>query len=91
MPESPVRQGRRFVLSEDQCLEADREFIQFYHRRICWMALENFRRAVADAAAVTACGGTTVNLFDGCLEGSFWQYDNNGLRLLQVRFYPNPS
>ncbi len=47
--EEKGRQGRRFVLSEDQCLEADREFIQFYHRRICWMALENFRRAVADA------------------------------------------
>ncbi|TMC67767.1 MAG: hypothetical protein E6J18_15390 [Chloroflexi bacterium] len=46
---------------------------------------------VADAAAVTACGGTTVSLFDACLEGFFWQYDNNGLRLLQVRFYPNPS
>jgi hypothetical protein len=46
---------------------------------------------VADAAAVTACGGTTVNLFDPCLQGFFWQYDNNGLKLLQVRFYPNPS
>ncbi|HEV8305320.1 MAG TPA: hypothetical protein VGQ25_10185 [Gemmatimonadales bacterium] len=46
---------------------------------------------VADAAAVTACGGTSVNLFDPCLEGFFWQYDNNGLKLLQVRFYPNPS
>src|SRR5213594_623053 len=43
---------------------------------------------VADAAAVTACGGTTVSLFDACLEGFFWQYDNNGLKLLQVRFYP---
>lgn len=43
--------------------------------------------AVADADAVTACGGTTVSLFDPCLEGYFWQYDNNGLRLLQVRFY----
>jgi hypothetical protein len=47
--EEKGRQGRRFVLTEDQCMEADREFIQFYHRRICWMALENFRRAVADA------------------------------------------
>jgi hypothetical protein len=43
---------------------------------------------VLDAAAVTACGGTTVSLFDGCLEGYFWQYDNNGLKLLQLRFYP---
>jgi hypothetical protein len=40
-----------------------------------------------DAAAVDACGGTTVSLFDGCLEGYFWQYDNNGLKLLQLRFY----
>lgn len=46
---------------------------------------------VADAAAVLACGGgTTVSLFDPCLLGFFWQYDNNGLKLLQVRFYPNP-
>jgi hypothetical protein len=43
---------------------------------------------VVDAAAVDACGGTTVSLFDGCLEGYFWQYDNNGLKLLQLRFYP---
>ena len=47
---------------------------------------------VADAAAVTACGGaTTVDLFATCLLGYFWQYDNKGLKLLQVRFYPNPS
>ena len=43
-----------------------------------------------DAGAVTACGGTTVGLFDPCLQGYFWQYDNNGLKLLQVRFYQNP-
>lgn len=44
---------------------------------------------VLDAAAVTACGGTTVSLFDPCLEGYFWKYDNNGLRLLQIRIYEN--
>jgi hypothetical protein len=43
---------------------------------------------VANADAVTACAATTVSLFDPCLEGFFWQYDNNGLKLLQVRFYP---
>jgi len=43
--------------------------------------------AVANATLVTTCGGTTVSLFDGFLEGYFWQYDNNGLKLLQVRFY----
>jgi hypothetical protein len=31
---------------------------------------------VLDAAAVDACGGETVSLFDGCPEGYFWQYDN---------------
>ena len=46
---------------------------------------------VADAAAVTACGGTTVSLFDACLQGFFWQFDNNGLKLLQVRFYPKTA
>lgn len=46
---------------------------------------------VADSAAVVACGGTTVDLFATCLVGFFWQYDNNGLKLLQVRFYPKPS
>lgn len=43
---------------------------------------------VLDAAAVEACGGETISLFDGCLEGYFWQYDNRGLKLLQLRFYP---
>ena len=47
--------------------------------------------ASAGEAAVTACGGTTVGLFDPCLQGYFWQYDNNGLKLLQVRFYQNPA
>ena len=42
---------------------------------------------VAFPDAVTACGGTTVDLFDPCLDGYFWQYDNNGLKLLQLRVY----
>jgi hypothetical protein len=38
-----------FELSEEQCGEADREFMQFYHRRLCWLELREFRRAVQDA------------------------------------------
>ena len=38
-----------FELSEDQCFDIDREFLQFYHRRICYLALREFRRAVQDA------------------------------------------
>jgi hypothetical protein len=38
-----------FTLGDDQAMELDREFLQFYNRRICWLALREFRRAVADA------------------------------------------
>jgi hypothetical protein len=38
-----------FTLTEDQCQEADREFAEFYQRRICWLALGNFSRAMDDA------------------------------------------
>lgn len=34
------------------------------------------------------CSGT-VNIFDPCLQNYFWSYDNNGLKVLQLRFYPN--
>jgi hypothetical protein len=37
---------------------------------------------------IDACGATTVNLFDPCLQDYFWAYDNNGLKVLQLRFYP---
>lgn len=38
---------------------------------------------------IDACdGATTVSLFNPCLEGYFWAYDNNGLKILQLRFYP---
>lgn len=30
-------------------------------------------------------------LFDDRLQDYFWQYDNNGLKILQLRFYPNES
>jgi hypothetical protein len=41
--------GEQFTLSDEQCAEIDREFLQYYHRRICWLALREFDRAVADA------------------------------------------
>lgn len=39
----------KFVLTDEQCQEADREFVQYYHRRICWLALRHYQKAVADA------------------------------------------
>lgn len=38
-----------FVMDEEQCREADREFVQFYHRRIAWLALQRFAEAICDA------------------------------------------
>lgn len=44
-----ARSEVEFQLTEEQCQEADREFVQFYHRRICWLSLEKYHRAVSDA------------------------------------------
>jgi len=44
---------------------------------------------VPGSPAELACATPTVSLFAACLQDFLWQYDNNGLKLLQVRFYPN--
>jgi hypothetical protein len=44
-----VLENPELVLDEDQCMEVDREFMQFYHRRICWLRLQYYNRAVMDA------------------------------------------
>jgi len=44
-----AKKGAEFKLSEEQCHEADREFVQYYQRRICWLALRKYTRAIADA------------------------------------------
>jgi hypothetical protein len=44
-----IRTGDAFRLSQEQCAESDREFVQFYQRRLCWLALREYRRAAHDA------------------------------------------
>jgi hypothetical protein len=44
-----LHEGDGFTMTDEHCAEADREFIQYYHRRICWLALREYRRAVKDA------------------------------------------
>ncbi len=39
----------KLVLNEEQCMEVDREFVQYYHRRVCWLQLKEFELAVQDA------------------------------------------
>ena len=41
--------GQTFALSAEQCQDADREFLQYYHRRMCWLALRQYSRAMRDA------------------------------------------
>jgi hypothetical protein len=43
------RLGDEMELTSEQCAEIDREFLQFYHRRICWLQLREFANAVVDA------------------------------------------
>jgi hypothetical protein len=61
--EEAVHMGEDFVLSEEQCNEADREFVQYYHRRHCWLRMRNFRKAMADA-------DHTLGLMDFCRDHS---------------------
>lgn len=44
-----IREGGSFRMSREQCSEADREFVQYYHRRVCWLSLREYRRAAKDA------------------------------------------
>ena len=41
--------GHVFRFSDEHCAEIDQEFLQYYHRRICWLALQEFARAILDA------------------------------------------
>lgn len=54
---------REFMLNSDDCVEVDREFVQYYHRRVCWLQLKEFERAVSDA-------DHTLGLMDFCKQFS---------------------
>jgi hypothetical protein len=52
-----------FRMTEEQCREADREFVQYYHRRLCWLAMREFGKAMVDA-------DHTLRLMDFCRDHS---------------------
>ncbi|MDA1052216.1 MAG: UvrB/UvrC motif-containing protein [Planctomycetota bacterium] len=58
-----IRFGDEFVIDDDQANEVDREFVQFYHRRICWLRLQDYERAIRDA-------DHTLALMDFCKKHS---------------------
>jgi hypothetical protein len=55
-----IHDGDDFELTDEQCVEVDREFVQFYHRRVCWLRLQRYREAAEDA-------DHTLALMDFCL------------------------
>jgi hypothetical protein len=38
-----------WTMTTEHCEEADREFVQFYHRRVAWLSLQKYEKALADA------------------------------------------
>jgi hypothetical protein len=59
----PADGEAKLIMNEDQCEEADREFVQYYHRRLCWLAMREFTHAMTDA-------DHTLKLMDYCREHS---------------------
>jgi hypothetical protein len=47
--QAPGGKSPPWVMTSHQCSEADREFIQFYHRRVAWLALRRYDKAIQDA------------------------------------------
>lgn len=54
-----LERGEEFEMDEEKCFNVDREFVQFYHRRICWLQLKEYANAVRDA-------DHTLKLMDFC-------------------------
>ena len=46
---APGGKAPPWTMSPEHCAEADREFVQFYHRRVAWLALQRYDKALLDA------------------------------------------
>jgi hypothetical protein len=46
---TPGGKAPSWTMGSEHCAEADREFVQFYHRRVAWLSLQRYDRALADA------------------------------------------
>ena len=52
-----------YEFDENDFIEVDREFLQYYHRRICWLRLHEYEKAMTDA-------DHSLALMDFCREHS---------------------
>lgn len=64
------------ALSAQQIEEIDHEFSQFYHRRICWLAVREFERAVADADHTLAL----MDFLGQCKTDEHWEREQTEQR-----------
>lgn len=46
---APTAEPAPWTMGAEHCAEADREFFQFYHRRVAWLSLRRYDDAVRDA------------------------------------------
>jgi UvrB/UvrC motif-containing protein len=46
---APGGKSPPWKMSPEQCEEADREFVQYYHRRVAWLQLQRYDKALLDA------------------------------------------
>ena len=46
---SGFSKSRSWTMGATHCAEADREFVQFFHRRVGWLAIQRFDMALRDA------------------------------------------
>jgi len=47
--QAPGGKAPPWSMTAEHCAEADREFVQYYHRRVAWLALQHYDRALRDA------------------------------------------
>ena len=47
--QAPGGMAPPWLMTAEHCAEADREFVQFYHRRVAWLALQRYDKALRDA------------------------------------------
>jgi len=47
--QSEAGKSSSWSMSPDHCAEADREFVQYYHRRVAWLSLQRYDKALLDA------------------------------------------
>src|SRR5207248_8855128 len=46
---APGAKSPPWTMTPEHCQEADREFVQFYHRRMAWLQLQRYDKALKDA------------------------------------------